>query len=103
LVPRPTDPTNSTNINGPFPAPLNLPALPTRYQSGLGTVFNYPQDAAIPVVFGGTDPVTGTTFPSLTIKSMNRTFVDLTGGREWYLNAPASGCCPLWRAGFDAG
>jgi hypothetical protein len=47
----------------------------------------------------------------VTIRDLNRTFVNLAFGREWYIWAPAANCptCgrmsdePNWRVGFDAG
>lgn len=73
-----------------------------------------PQDPANPVT--GPDPQTGLlppqranfgtdpNLPGVTIRNLNRTFVNLGFGREWYLNGSAaeqSGW--LWRAGLDAG
>jgi hypothetical protein len=45
----------------------------------------------------------GVDVPGLTIRSLNRTFVTLGAGREWYLLG--SGDCdgPAWRIGFDTG
>jgi hypothetical protein len=37
------------------------------------------------------------------LSNMHRTYVNLALGKEWYLNAPAKGCGPMWVAGLDAG
>src|SRR5262249_58975309 len=52
---------------------------------------------AAPVNFG-IDPGV----PGVTVRDMNRTFVNLGFGREWYLD-PANTCGLRWRAGFDVG
>jgi hypothetical protein len=53
-----------------------------------------------------TTPVT-ITVPSLnvTVSAFNQTFVNLAGGREWYLvgSGDCSYCGWSWRAGFDVG
>jgi hypothetical protein len=52
---------------------------------------------------GGT-PTIENTFP-VSVRSLNRTFVDLAAGREWYLLGGADCSCqgPNVRAGFDFG
>jgi hypothetical protein len=61
-----------------------------------------------------TDPLTGITTKvpqRVTIRSLNRTFVNAGLGRQWYLWNPAANCpnCgrmgdgPTWRVGFDVG
>jgi hypothetical protein len=42
---------------------------------------------------------------NVTIKGLNRTFVNLAGGREWYLMGTGDPCMDgwNWRAGFDVG
>jgi hypothetical protein len=39
----------------------------------------------------------------VTLRDLNRTFVNGAAGREWYLNAPANAAGWKWRAGFDLG
>jgi hypothetical protein len=43
----------------------------------------------------------------VTIRSLNRTFANLSLGREWYLNGNPATCAEnggwIWRAGFDVG
>ena len=39
----------------------------------------------------------------ITLRDLNRTFVNGALGREWYLNAPANAAGWKWRAGFDMG
>jgi hypothetical protein len=39
----------------------------------------------------------------ITVHHYNRTFVNLAGGREWYLSGPADSSAGNWRAGFDIG
>lgn len=39
----------------------------------------------------------------VTLRDLNRTFVNGALGREWYLNAPANAAGWKWRAGFDMG
>lgn len=93
LVPRPVN-TSSANAN-PNTNAQGVPVDPQFFTSPLG---NYPATAAIPVNFGN-DP----RFPNLTLKSLNRSFVNLGFGREWWINAPANDCCWLWRWGLDGG
>jgi hypothetical protein len=51
-------------------------------------------------VFLGRDAGTN----GVTVSTVNRTFVDLGPGREWYLWGSAQNCQgPSWRVGFDAG
>jgi hypothetical protein len=44
----------------------------------------------------------GVTVP-ITLRDLNRTFVNGALGREWYLNAPANAAGWKWRAGLDLG
>ena len=82
----------------------------------ISNVSNHGQHSDMPAFLSllFTDPNTGTTshVPVLvTVRSLNRTFVNLALGREWYIWAPAANCptCgrmaegPTWRVGFDAG
>jgi hypothetical protein len=39
----------------------------------------------------------------VTVGSLNRTFVNIGLGREWYLMGTAHSAAPSWRAGFDGG
>jgi hypothetical protein len=41
--------------------------------------------------------------PQVSIRSLNRTFVNLAVGREWYLVGDASGSGSAWRVGVDGG
>jgi hypothetical protein len=41
--------------------------------------------------------------PGVTLRELNRTFVSLGFGREWYMTGPANCCHTRWRVGFDAG
>lgn len=47
-------------------------------------------------------PFLGSPFNPVAIRSLNRTFVSLGLGHEWWLLAPESGCW-AWRAGVDFG
>lgn len=97
LVPRPVN-TSSTTANINTNA-QGVPVDPQFFSQSTATpTATYPSSAAIPVNFG-TDP----RFPGLTLKSLNRSFVNLGFGREWWLNAPSNDCCWLWRAGVDGG
>lgn len=40
---------------------------------------------------------------STSIRSLNRTFVSLAAGREWYLVGTGAGVGPAWRVGADVG
>lgn len=39
----------------------------------------------------------------VSVRALNRTFVNLSGGREWYLIGDGSGQGPAWRFGIDGG
>jgi hypothetical protein len=41
--------------------------------------------------------------PGVTVRGLNRTYVNLGIGREWYLWAPANAPGRHWRVGFDTG
>jgi hypothetical protein len=42
--------------------------------------------------------------PGVTVRDLNRTFLNLGGGRDWWLWGTATNCDgPLWRVGFDVG
>jgi hypothetical protein len=41
--------------------------------------------------------------PGVTVRSMDRTFLSLGGGKEWYLIGSAACCGPTWRIGSDLG
>jgi hypothetical protein len=42
--------------------------------------------------------------PGVTIRNLNRTFLNLGGGRDWWLWGAANSCeGPNWRVGFDVG
>jgi hypothetical protein len=43
------------------------------------------------------------TAPGVSIHDLNRTFVNLCFGREWYLMGSAHDCGARWRVGFDVG
>ncbi len=46
----------------------------------------------------------GTDVPGVTMQSLNETFLNLGGGRDWWLLGSANSCdCPLWRVGVDVG
>src|SRR5262249_33461023 len=45
----------------------------------------------------------GPGFFPVSMRDLNRTFVNGALGREWYLNAPANAAGWKWRAGFDMG
>jgi hypothetical protein len=88
---------------------------------GLSNLRNQGQHTDIKIPFGvvntsGTTPTVQNI--TITVKNMNRTFANFSGGREWYLGDPpqsCGGCCdghggcgscwsgPRWRAGFDVG
>lgn len=53
-------------------------------------------------IFGGSTSVMVPDF-DVTPRGLNRTYVNLGFGREWWLSAPANGHDWMWRAGFDAG
>jgi hypothetical protein len=72
-------------------------------------IFNHAQpNPKVPLVgnFNSNNPGQpagpGVTRP-ITLRDLNRTFVNGTLGREWYLNAPANAAGWKWRAGFDMG
>src|SRR5262245_1268624 len=62
---------------------------------------------AVPLVLPKIDPNTGAIAPpaltTVSIHSLDRTYGNLTFGRDWYLNGSAVGPGWKWRAGFDAG
>lgn len=45
----------------------------------------------------------GVDVPGVTIRDLNRTFVNLGAGREWYLSGCANSSGRHWRAGLDVG
>jgi hypothetical protein len=74
---------------------------------GIANIYNH---AHAPTTYTGIPLnilVTGSTGPVKTLATLtevDRTFVDLAGGREWYLSGSAiSKGCTNWRIGFDAG
>jgi hypothetical protein len=66
---------------------------------GLGNVYNQGQHADIKV------PINRPGFPTtdVSIRNLNRTTVNMTLGREWYLSGSAHDCGQKWRAGIDIG
>jgi hypothetical protein len=75
---------------------------------GVRNVFNESSDqTSTHPLFNVFDSMTNTTTSEVdvAIRNLNRTYLDLSGGREWYLTGNAN-CIdqgPLWRVGFDVG
>ncbi|MGH9677652.1 MAG: hypothetical protein ACRD36_11175, partial [Candidatus Acidiferrum sp.] len=67
------------------------------------------QQAGLANLFPAQNPNTKIPNFPVTVRSLNRTYVNLGGGREWYLWGSAAekglndGQLPNWRVGFDAG
>jgi hypothetical protein len=77
--------------------------------AGITNIFNPSEDRVSTVAlrnFVASQNGQTATLPALNVgvRSENRTFVDLAGGREWWLMG-AAGCTdgPSWRAGVDGG
>jgi hypothetical protein len=77
---------------------------------GVSNTHNQAQAAAVAVplvVLVPFDMATGVQPPpkaiAASVHSLDRTFGNLTVGREWYLNGSANSCGRKWRAGFEVG
>jgi hypothetical protein len=93
------------NIFVPFAA--SATSFPPLANFAIGTfVPNGP--TSIKTVTPTSGPSAGTgipvfTAPGVTIHYLNRTFVNLSFGKEWYLMGSAHDCGQKWRVGFDVG
>jgi hypothetical protein len=65
----------------------------------------FPLNVLVPTATGGAQPIRfGVDVPGVTVRDLNQTFVNLGGGRDWWLWGAANSCDgPLWRVGFDFG
>jgi hypothetical protein len=82
--------TNITNhAHGSPPMALNI--LVPQLNPVTNTV------TGVPVSFGSSG------VPGVTLQDLNRTFVDLGGGKEWYLWGAANSCGPKLLFGIDGG
>ena len=80
------------NIYNHAHAPSNYPGIPLNILVPQG--LNLP---AVPVSFGKNG------VPGVTLEALNRTFVDVGVGHEWYLWGAATCHGPSWRIGCDGG
>jgi hypothetical protein len=67
-------------------------------------VYNHGNRPNIQYIFGGTTNAAGTPVPNLvSTASLNRTYGNVSGGREWWLIGMPFECGWRWRAGVDGG
>src|SRR5438093_8681066 len=70
----------------------------------LSYIFNHARpNPKVPLVGNPVLPGGPGVIQDITLRDLNRTFVNGAAGREWYLNAPANAAGWKWRAGFDMG
>jgi hypothetical protein len=65
----------------------------------ISNIYNHAQPFTLTQIVPLNTPPT----QSITPRALNRTYVNLALGREWYLNQPVNSCGWMWRAGFDVG
>jgi hypothetical protein len=76
----------------------------------LSHTYNHGQHDDIAAALANLNPANAANAPApiipraVTVRALNRTFVNATIGREWYLYGSAAECCGWrWRAGLDFG